>query len=89
MPHSAIWLHENGNFSIFSSFPPSFSLLHWLTLFYMEGLSPDLLDVLVLLFLWPLTSFHIFLVSGLALPLQHSCLGKLLTPSLIVTQVLF
>ena len=64
VPHSAIWLYWNGNFSIFSSFPPSFSLFH------MEGLPPDLLDFLVLSSSYLLTSLHILLFIGLALFLQ-------------------
>lgn len=51
VPHSASWLYWNGNFSHVSSFPPLFSLLHWLSLFHLEGLPTDLLDFHVFLFL--------------------------------------
>lgn len=62
VPHLAIWLHWNGKFSIFSSFPSSFSLLHRFALSHMEGLPPAPLKFLVLLFLLPVTSLHIFLL---------------------------
>lgn len=69
VPHLAIWLHWNGNFSIFSSFPSSLSLLHWFALSHMEGLPPALLEFLVLLFLLPLTHFTFSFLAVLLGPL--------------------
>lgn len=61
-------------------------------LLHLGGLPPDVLAFLVPLFLLPLTPFHIFPL-GSAAPLLEVSLGRLLarplTPSLIITQVLF